>query len=191
MDGQDVLRGNRHAQQQCDQQPLQRAAAVGFLPAHQHQGLVGQGVGQAGAGDGHGEGAQQRVGQRHRGATAQALVEGRQRAFDSQATHQAARQRTDDQRHHHMHPAQAEDQHYPHRRHYRIHRLSSAFQALPAAAAPRKKARTLPKAGAPVKSVRNIGRTVHNSCLQIAPSCIPHGYSSPARQEIAGRADNE
>ncbi|MNF64527.1 hypothetical protein D3C84_462610 [compost metagenome] len=78
MDGQDVLRGNRHAQQQGDQQPLQRAAAVGFLPAHQGQGLVRQGMGQAGARDGHGEGTQQRIGQRHRGAAAQALVEGRQ-----------------------------------------------------------------------------------------------------------------
>ncbi|MNQ63833.1 hypothetical protein D3C85_782270 [compost metagenome] len=148
-------------------------------------------MGQARARDGHREGAQQRVGKRHGGATAKALVEGSQRGFHAQAAHQSARQCANDQRHHHMHSAQAEDEHYPHRRHYRIHRLSSGFPITPAAALPRKKSAHSAETEDPCQSVRNTEQSVHNFCLQIAPSCIPHGYSSSLRQEIATDADNE
>ncbi len=78
MDRQDILRGYRHAEQQADQDPLERTGALALLvvPAEQRQDLVGQRMGHAGAGDGHGEGAEHGVRQGHRGTPAEAAVEG-------------------------------------------------------------------------------------------------------------------
>ncbi|KEA15870.1 hypothetical protein BH77_21455 [Pseudomonas aeruginosa C2773C] len=44
MDRQDILRGYRHAEQQADQDPLERTGALALLvvPAEQRQDLVGQ-----------------------------------------------------------------------------------------------------------------------------------------------------
>ena len=105
-------------------------------------------MGQAGFGDGHGEGAEQRIGQRHGGATTQALVESCQRAFDTEAADQTAGQCAKDQRDHHVDPAQAEHQHQADGDEYRIHGIDSRFRDRL-----RRKARTVPKAAWAVKAI--------------------------------------
>ncbi|MDT4839275.1 hypothetical protein FQZ97_730610 [compost metagenome] len=94
-----------------------------MLPPGKRQDLVRQSMRQPRLGDGHREGPQHRVGQRHRGTAAQAIVEGLERALQAQPTEQAAGQRTDDQGDHHVHPAQAEHQHDADRNHHRVHAL--------------------------------------------------------------------
>ncbi|MNZ84956.1 hypothetical protein D3C78_1037290 [compost metagenome] len=94
------------------------------LAVDHRQRTVGQGVGQAGLGNRHGKGAEQGVGQRHRGATAQAAVEGLERALDAQATDQATGQGADDQGDDHVHARQAEYQHDAYRGNHCIHGLA-------------------------------------------------------------------
>ncbi|MNZ58070.1 hypothetical protein D3C78_760700 [compost metagenome] len=85
------------------------------------QGAVGQGMGQAGLGDGHGKGAQQCIGQGHRGPAAEAAVEGLERTLDTQAAHQPTGQGPDDQGDDHVHAGQAEYQHDADRGDHCIH----------------------------------------------------------------------
>ncbi|MNH07535.1 hypothetical protein D3C79_669290 [compost metagenome] len=85
------------------------------------QGAIGEGMGHAGLGNRHGEGAEQGIGQGNRRATAQATVEGLERSVDAQATHQSPSQGADDQGDHHMHAGQTQDQHDADRGNYCIH----------------------------------------------------------------------
>ncbi|MNM81414.1 hypothetical protein D3C81_934170 [compost metagenome] len=128
MDRQDVLRRNCHHQQQADQQPFDLAAVAVPLPVDHGQGTISQGMGHARLGDGHGEGAEQSIGQRHRGTATQPAVEGLERAFDAQAADQPTRQGTHDQGNHHMHAGQAQYQHDADRGNYCIHSVTSRNQ---------------------------------------------------------------
>ncbi|MNX79777.1 hypothetical protein D3C86_1114190 [compost metagenome] len=125
MDRQDVLRGDGHDPEQANQQPLDLATAAGVLAIDHGQGLVGQRMGHAGLGNGHGESTEQSVGQSHRRPAAEAAVKSLERRLDTQATGQTTYQRTDDQGDHHMHAGQAEDQHDADRGNDCIHFVTS------------------------------------------------------------------
>ncbi|MOA09605.1 hypothetical protein D3C78_1294500 [compost metagenome] len=125
MDRQDVLRGDGHDPEQANQQPFDLTAAAGVLAIDHRQRLVGQRMGHAGFGNGHGKGTEQGVGQRHRRPATQAAVESLERRLDAQASGQTTYQRTDDQGDHHMHAGQAEHQHDADRGNDCIHFVTS------------------------------------------------------------------
>ena len=127
MNRQDVLRGNRHRQQQRNHQPLEQTGAFGVLLVDHRQGLVRQCVGQTGFGYRHGKGTQQGIGQRHCRPAAQALIESRQRPLNTEAAKQATGQGANDQSHYHVYTAQAKDQHDPHCRNDCVHRFTPAI----------------------------------------------------------------
>ena len=109
VDGHQVLAHHAHHREQADHQPLQPLlAAVVLQLAH---GGVGQGVRQAGFGNGHGKGPQQGVRQRDGRTAGNTFVECGQCLRQVQPAQQAAHQRGDDQADHNMGTRQRQGQH--------------------------------------------------------------------------------
>ncbi len=121
MDGQNVLRRDGHHQHQTDHQPFDPATLVVALPVDHGQCPVGQRMRQAGFGDGHGKGTQQRIGQCHGSPPAEPTIESFKCALHTQAADQPTCQGTDDQGDDHVHAGQAQYQHDADRGNHCIH----------------------------------------------------------------------
>ena len=121
VDRQNILRRNRHHQQQGDQQPLDPIATHGLLLVDHAQRFVGHGMGQSRLGNGYRESAQHRVGQRNLSTTTQPAIKRTERRLNTQPADKATHKGTHNQCDNHMHTGQTEHQHDADRGNYCIH----------------------------------------------------------------------